>query len=107
MNKKKAEIRKFQKDIILDFIERRFGDTDANWNNGNCYYFAVILDTRLNHCGEIVYDPIIGHFKYRYEKNCYDSNGVNNQNMNSLIPLNTLRACDKSWYDRLIRDCIL
>lgn len=107
MNKKKAEIRNFEKNEILDFIERRFSKTNANWDSGNCYYFSVILDNRFNHCGEIVYDPIVGHFKYRYKKICYDINGINNQNMKDLIPLTRLYMFDRNWYNRIIRDCVL
>ena len=28
---------------VEEFIQRRF-PVDCNWTNGNCYYFAVILN---------------------------------------------------------------
>ena len=46
---------------ILDFIQRRFGQTDANWLNGNCYYFALILCKRFPWL-KVYYEPVRGHF---------------------------------------------
>ena len=44
---------------VLDFISRRFPN-ESNWMNGNCFFFAQILKARFH--GDIVYDPIDGHF---------------------------------------------
>lgn len=107
MNKAKARQRKLEQKKILNFIERRFGDTDAYWNDGNCYYFALILHARFNKCGEIVYDPIVGHFKYLYDGHCYDYNGINDDNIGSLLPFESLRTYDRSWWEHLMRDCIM
>ena len=34
---------------ILDFINRRFKGTNANWLCGNCYWFARILKDRFDY----------------------------------------------------------
>ena len=48
--------------LVVDFIEKRFPSTnDANWMNGNCYWFARILCDCFPFL-QIGYDPIIGHF---------------------------------------------
>ena len=53
---------------VLEFI-RRFktyddvGILEETFSRGYCYYFAVILQERFG--GEILYDPIEGHFVTR------------------------------------------
>ncbi len=62
-------------DRVLDFIKRRFSNTEnANWLNGNCYYFAIILRERFD--GEIYYDVINGHFLTLIKDKLYDYSGV-------------------------------
>lgn len=62
-------------DKVLDFINRRFSNTEnANWLNGNCYYFAIILRERFD--GEIYYDVINGHFLTLIKDKIYDYSGV-------------------------------
>ena len=58
---------------ILDFIHRHF-PTDCRWLNGNCYYFAKILQDRFPE-GEIYYDVVWGHFVYKIEGRFYDWTG--------------------------------
>lgn len=60
-------------DEVLEFINRRFKN-DCNWINGNCYYFALILNDRFPD-GEIYYDVIYGHFIYFYNGKYYDWSG--------------------------------
>jgi len=53
---------------VLEFIEKfkqyEQGDVlHRTFTNGYCYYFAIILQERFG--GEILYDPIEGHFVTR------------------------------------------
>lgn len=62
---------------ILDipyWIKERF-PRDSNWTNGNCYLFAVLLREAFPD-GTIVYDPIKGHFLYKYHDWFYDYKGL-------------------------------
>ena len=60
---------------IEDFIHRRFPSDENNWTQGNCWYFAKILETRFPG-GKIMYEPIDGHFLYLYKGKYYDWNGL-------------------------------
>jgi len=62
------------KEKIEDFIKRRFPD-DSNWTQGNCYYFAKILELRFPG-GKVMYEPIDGHFLYQYNGRYYDHDGL-------------------------------
>lgn len=61
-------------DLIEDFIQRRFPSEDK-WRDGNCYYFAKILETRFPG-GQIMYEPLKGHFLYKYNDRFYDWGGL-------------------------------
>ena len=65
------------KDLVEDFIDRRFRHDSANlhWLNGNCLWFAIILQTRFPG-GEIFYLPVPGHFVYKYDGKFYDWHGI-------------------------------
>lgn len=94
---------------ICDFITRRFSTTDANWQNGNCYWFARILADRFNL--EIYYNPIIGHFAAGYLDECenkwlFDSCGEVNEYIEQYIPLWIIEQEDPLWYERLKQYCI-
>ena len=63
---------------IIDFINRRFPNTDksnSNWLKGNCYYFALILKDRFIN-SEIYYDVIHGHFVTLIGDCLYDASGL-------------------------------
>lgn len=89
---------------VLEFIHRRF-PKDCNWTNGNCYYFARILEDRFEFI--ICYDQIAGHFVAvdEYTGIAYDWNGIYNSK-NPLISMWDLACKDPLLYHRLIRDCI-
>ena len=93
------------KDEVLNFINRRFKD-NCHWNDGNCYWFARILCDRFNNL-ELCYDSIPGHFVafHRGKNKVYDWNGIYKP-QSELIPLWLIKIKDKSWYNRLIRDCV-
>ena len=88
---------------IKDFIQRRF-NTDSNWLNGNCYYFALILKDRFN--GEIFYDVIYGHFLTKINDNFYDYSGEADLRNRVLIKWDDFEDYDKLQKLRIIKDCI-
>ena len=55
------------------FIHRRFPNKEK-WTQGNCFYFAKILETRFPG-GKILYEPLAGHFLYKYNNEFYDWTG--------------------------------
>ena len=91
---------------ILDFISRRW-QTDSNFLNGNCYWFALILSTRFNKL-EIYYLPVEGHFIAGDGKSFYDWTGEINIKNYARPPLKfkQIELEDPLWYSRLIRDCV-
>lgn len=90
---------------ILQFINTRFPE-DCKWNDGNCYYFSVILRNRFPR-GKIFYDTRMGHFVFKYNDLYYDWHGVYLCDDEYLIPWSIFKMYDKSQYNRIIRDCIL
>lgn len=91
-------------DNVLDFISNRF-QNDCNWTDGNCFYFAKILETRFPG-GTIYYDVIDRHFIYGYKGNYYDYNGIVEMNGRKLVAWNRFKEYDINVYKRVIRDCI-
>lgn len=89
---------------ILDFINRRFPENNGNWLYGNCFWFAHILKTRFP-SGEIWYEPIIGHFIFKYDDYFYDWRGLFLQDTSVAFKFN--KEYDYSLYDRLVKFCIL
>lgn len=88
---------------ILSFINRRFPENNGNWTNGNCYWFAHILNGRFPE-GEIWYEPVVGHFIFKYGDHFYDWTGEYLEDTSRAVPFN--EEYDSSWYKRLIRDCV-
>lgn len=101
MEEKRESIRK----RVLEFIGRRFGG-DCNWIDGNCYYFAKILDDRFPG-GEICYDVINGHFIFRYCGDCYDWTGIVHPEINKLVLWKDFWKYDPQEYSRILRDCVM
>ena len=85
---------------IEKFISRF---SDCNWLNGNCYYFAVILKDRFN--GEIIYDPIQGHFLMKLIDKCYDFSGCH-ELPKTFYYWDELEEKDEMHYLRIKRDCV-
>lgn len=90
-------------DPVLTFIHTRF-PIDCNWTNGNCYYFAIILSARFP-SGKILYDPIMGHFLFRYKGKVYDYNGEHEDNADYLEWAH-YTSYDPLDYARVVRDVI-
>lgn len=91
---------------VIDFINRRFSDTDANWLNGNCYWFAKILFERFNGL-EIFYEPVRGHFLVSDGNYFYDYTGLVTKLDSDPILLSEIEKSEPNMYKRLMEDCIL
>lgn len=77
---------------------------DKLFTCGACYWFAEILYQR--YCaGCICYDPIEGHFVWRYDGVYYDITGIYNKNIDKILPLGVIKNKDLAQYERLLRDC--
>ena len=87
---------------IIDFIKRRFKN-DCDWLSGNCYYFALILKDRFPK-GQIVYDPVLGHFLFLYQGVLYDWTGAVEKRF--FVPWETFEEYDQLQYQRIIDGCI-
>lgn len=90
---------------IIEFINRRFKN-DNNWLDGNCYYFALILNKRFNL--PIYYCPIEGHFIVVDEvtNTGYDYTGEIKLPYN-IISFEKLEKEDELWFNYIVRDCIM
>lgn len=88
---------------ILSFIQKRF-PKNCNWTSGNCYYFSLILKDRFPG-GQIIYEPVVGHFMYKLENKCYDYLGAHKVPEFFYI-WEELEKQDKKLYSRLQRDCL-
>lgn len=92
------------KDIVTEFISRRFSK-DSNWCNGNCYYFALILKDRFN--GSIYYEPIMGHFITKIDNVFYDWHGVFvPERLEVLVKWDGYEVIDSLHYARIKEDCL-
>lgn len=89
-------------DIEL-WIEERF-PIDNNWTNGNCYLFATLLETAFPG-GYIVYDPIEGHFLYRYDYLFYDWHGEHAE-PEVWYRWDTYANVDETNWRHIMRDCV-
>ncbi len=92
---------------VLEFIGRRFKE-DSNWLNGNCYYFARILQMRFPKL-QIVYFPIEGHFMAwdKENKTFYDWEG--SHKLGEPVPFyewEKLEVEEPFLYYRLMCDCV-
>ena len=88
---------------ILDFIARRWQDTNAHWLDGNCYWFAKILIARFPYL-HLYYMPIEGHFVAGTPSKYYDATGEN-QSTEKPILFDELANKDPAWAARILRDC--
>ena len=97
-------------DKIEEFINRRF-QSDCDWLEGNCYYFARILKMRFK--GEIWYDLVEGHFLFRSFDKFYDWGGWREgydfdkpETVENLVKWPDYKRIDPVHYDRIVRDVI-
>lgn len=97
-------------DRIEEFIKRRFPE-DCGWTSGNCYFFALILhDCFADYDdGWIVYEPIDGHFMFKYDGKYYDWTGVREltqEQLDAVVYWVEYKYQDFEHYRRICRDCI-
>lgn len=97
-------------DKVEEFINRRF-QSDCDWLEGNCYYFARILKMRFK--GEIWYDLVEGHFLFRHFDKFYDWSGWREEydfskpeTVDNLVKWSNYKVFDPAHYDRITRDVI-
>lgn len=94
-------------DQILEFIKRRFPN-DSHWMDGNCFYFAQILKARFH--GDVVYDPIDGHFLFlASDDQLYDWTGkriYTNEERRKMCLWKDYSLKDPLHHDRIYRDCV-
>lgn len=92
---------------ILEFIKRRFPE-ESNWMNGNCFYFAQILASRF--AGDVVYDPIEGHFLFwASDDNFYDWSGrhvYDDLQRRKMFLWRDSVMKDGLLHNRIYRDCV-
>ena len=93
---------------ILEFIHRRF-PKDSNWLDGNCFFFAKILECAF--MGTIVYDPIDGHFLFTQDGEIYydwaGAHQYEKEHSDKFEVWKFYMRKDPSHYARVIRDCTL
>ena len=89
---------------ILDFINRRW-HRDADWLDGNCYWFARILQLRFPFL-ELYYLPISGHFVCGDDDNFYDWTGIVQLEESPLL-FSDLKEQEPDGYNRILRDCVM
>jgi len=89
---------------ILEFIKRRWRGHEDLFLNGNCYWFARILQDQFG--TQICYLPIKGHFISKdLNGNYYDVTGLLNNIQEPILSLDEIKSKDPVWYQRLLRDC--
>lgn len=93
---------------ILNFIKRRWIQ-DSNWLNGNCLWFAYILNKRFPQL-QIYYLPIEGHFicgvPQENEMSFFDWRGKIIIEEEPIL-FESIKREDINYYNRLIKDCLL
>lgn len=98
---------KFNPTQILDFIHQfQKPDTIDVFSNGMCYWFAEILKTRFPG-GYILYNDILNHYTYYYDKIQYDIKGAHPMLVYSgEATWEDFKDLDELLTCRLYRDCI-
>lgn len=91
------------KEIEL-FIKKRFSK-NCDWTTGNCLWFAFILKIRFTHLN-VYYLPAEGHFVAGALGRFYDWTGeiVPDE---IPVPLKEIEENDKTWYQRLMVNCLM
>ena len=92
---------------ILEFIKRRFRSSDR-WLEGNCYYFAKILEARFGL--EIVYCPIPGHFMARDKNSGLFYDWLGHHTEDEVVPYyvwNELETAEPRLYRSIVEDCVM
>ena len=89
---------------INDFLKRRW-QMDADFLQGNCYWFAHILITRFPFL-KLYYEPVVGHFYAGNGDLFFDWGGCTVLDHEPFL-FERIEKDDPLWYSRIVRDCIL
>lgn len=94
-------------DDVVEFIRRRFPQ-DCNWLNGNCFFFAKILQSRFQN-GIVLYDVIDGHFVLKIGDLMYDWRGLveDDGQRHEYVEWDKFAEYDSLQKARIVRDCIM
>ena len=94
-------------ETIIKFIDNFKSYDSSNvlentFLGGYCYYFAVILKERFK--GDILYDPIEGHFLFYHKNELYDIRGC----VTSIYDIHNLYE-ESEWIDQwsIVKGAIL
>lgn len=92
-----------ERDEVVDFINRRWLDTDAHWLDGNCYWFAQILIMRFPYL-RLYYLPVEGYFVAGTPSRYYDASGRNFSKEKPEL-FSEIQVMDPLWAAQILRDC--
>ena len=90
-------------DQVAEFIQRRWTNNNSTFLNGNCYWFARILQLQFPYLS-IFYLPIEGHFIAGNLGKYYDATGAVVPQEEPIL-LSDIRRKDYTWYSRLLKNC--
>ncbi len=90
--------------FIENFKKQRKEAIEYVFQNGNCYWFSVVLIALFG--GEAYYLPIKNHFITKIDGKYYDITGEITEFDEE--PMNWLHFCeaDPKWADRIYRYCV-
>ncbi len=89
----------------IEFFISQFKGAEDVFLHGMCYWLAYILEARFQG-GEIIYDPVPGHFMWVYDGTAYDVTG-GHEIPQQYETIAAIRLTDPRRYLRLMRDCVL
>ena len=96
-------------DVDYDFYIRKFRNRFGmiEWNDGNCYWGATILEKRFG--GDMYYDVSVGHFVVKMsDGRFYDFDGeYTPQDTKYMIEWEKFSEYDSLQCERIMRDCVL
>ena len=100
-----------KKTKILRFIDLFHPEEDvmkSTFSEGMCYWFAYILKGRFP-SGKIVYEPVLGHFLFKYSTHLYDISGNVTEKFKGcvLYDIEWISQYEPFWYRRILEGCIL
>ena len=91
-------------DKVEEFISRRWSHSDANWLDGNCYWFSHILCAQFP-CLKQYYLPVTGHWiaGNSLVNKWYDASGAITPNEEVWL-IDWIKQIDPKWFEHLMRD---
>ena len=100
----------FYKNLRLEVEEfiSHFHDCRNSFLNGNCYWFARVLQERFKpwYSADIMYNQIDNHFACRIDTLLFDANGIVNANLKNWVLWAGYLLNEPLDAARVYRDCI-